>query len=114
MFVICNCDDQICCPTRVYNVTGISIYTGPYRAVQDDDRCLEREQGGACVTRRNFGANKTLDGNVLLEDGKCMGCGLCVTTCRGKARRLERRADYSGRLLPWDYDWQADVDGRQV
>jgi len=114
MFVICNCDSAICCPTRVYNLTGISIYPGPYIASQDDDRCLGKEQCGACITRCNFDANKTLNGSVFLDGEKCMGCGLCVTTCRGKARQLERRADYRGRLLPWEYGKDADVEARPI
>lgn len=112
MFVLCNCDAEICCPTRTYNITGCTLYPGPFIAAQTPERCLGPEQCGACLTRCKFGANQIKDGKVVLDQKKCLGCGLCVTTCKGKARRLEKRPGYSGRLLPWEYVRDADVSNR--
>lgn len=103
-FVLCNCDAEVCCPTRIYNAVGCSLYPGPFRAVQDPARCLGPAECGACLSRCHFGANRVEDGKVVLEPARCLGCGLCVTTCRGKARRLEPRPGYRGRLLPWEYE----------
>jgi ferredoxin len=103
MFVLCNCDSEICGPTRIYNLTGRTLYPGPYLAEQDDALCLGREKCGACVSRCHFHANRVDGDQVRLDPKKCLGCGLCVTTCRGKARRLVKRPGYNGRLLPLEY-----------
>ena len=109
-FVLCNCDAEVCCPTRVYNAVGRSLYPGPFRAVQDPARCLGQAECGACLSRCHFGANRVADGKVGLDPARCLGCGLCVTTCRGKARRLEPRPGYRGRLLPWEHEQDAAQD----
>ncbi len=103
MFVLCSCDTEICCPTRLYNAVGVALYAGPYIARQDQEKCLGEDECGACLTRCNFSANQVSQGKVMLDREKCMGCGLCVTTCQAKARGLEKREGYTGRLLPWEY-----------
>jgi len=102
MFVICNCDAEVCCPTRLYNAAGVSLYPGPFLARQETAKCLGPKECGACLDRCHFQANRVEGDKVLLESKKCLGCGLCVTTCRGQARRLEKRPGYRGRLLPWE------------
>jgi len=101
MFVLCHCDQEVCCPTRIYNAVGRSLYPGPYQARQDPEKCLGPEACGLCLKRCHFHANRAEAGRAVLEEGQCLGCGLCVTTCRGKARKLVRRPGYSGRLLPF-------------
>lgn len=34
------------------------------------------------------------DGKIIFNPDKCMGCELCVTTCKGHARQLTERKDY--------------------
>ena len=34
------------------------------------------------------------DGKIIFNPDKCMGCELCVTTCKGHARQLTERRDY--------------------
>lgn len=109
-FVICNCDKEICCPVRVYNLTGCTVLSGPFIVEQKDELCLGKKECGACIGRCNFYANSEENGKVSLDLEKCLGCGLCVTTCKGKARRLTRRPGYKGRLLPWDYVKGAEVE----
>ena len=103
MFVICNCDTEVCCPTRIYNAVGLSLYPGPFIAVQELERCLGPDQCGACLKRCHFKANVISENKVALDPSRCLGCGLCVTTCQGHARRLQPRPGYRGRLLPWEY-----------
>lgn len=110
MFVICSCDAEVCCPTRTYNITGRSLYQGPFVAVQNAEGCLGVDECGECIGRCHFNANIVKDGKVLLDTKKCLGCGLCVTTCKGKVRRLEKREGYSGRLLPWEYVKDASIN----
>jgi len=109
MFVICNCDTEICCPHRVYMNTGRMLLPGPYTTRQNSRACLGPEECGVCIERCPYQANYTDGGRVKLDPDKCMGCGLCVTTCKGRARTLERREGYTGHLLPWDYIKGADA-----
>jgi ferredoxin len=102
MFVLCNCDQEVCCPTRLYNAVGRSLYPGPYQARQDLEKCLGLERCGQCLPRCHFHANRSQGDKVMLDPERCLGCGLCVTTCRGQARKLVRRPGYTGRLLPFD------------
>jgi len=109
MFVICNCDNEICCPKRIYDLTGLTMLPGPYMVVHDQEKCVGVAQCGACIERCHFGANIEIEGGVELVMDKCLGCGLCVTTCKGNARKLARRPGYKGRLLPIDYVIEAEV-----
>ena len=103
MFVLCNCDREICAPVRLYKHTGLTILPGPYIVEQVEGECLGPEECGACVTRCIFEANRFEAGRAVLDPAKCLGCGLCVTTCKGRIRRLKKRPDYQGRLLPFEY-----------
>ena len=96
IFVICNCDGEICVPTRGYFLTGKFLYPGPEMVVYDPGQCVGEEQCGRCLDRCMFGANLVVDGEISLDAGKCMGCGLCVSTCAGKARTMTERRDYQG------------------
>jgi ferredoxin len=102
MFVLCNCDREICCPVRVYNITGRTCLPGPYVAAQKHG-CLGPEKCGACIERCIFNANRIEGDTVVLDTKQCLGCGLCVTTCNGGVRSLDRRGDYRGKLLPSEY-----------
>jgi ferredoxin len=109
MFVLCNCDCQVCAPTRIYNAVGLSLFPGPFIAVHEQERCVGVEKCGACVKRCHFSANRLSAGKALLDPARCLGCGLCVTTCQGQARTLKRREGYRGRLLPWEYVEKAEM-----
>jgi ferredoxin len=108
VFVICNCDDKICVPTRVFLHTGKMLFPGPEIVTHERDRCIGAEKCGKCMERCIASANSPGgDGKVVVDSEKCIGCGLCVGTCRGRARTMATRDDYrhdhqvpAERLLP--------------
>lgn len=94
-FVICNCDTEICVPARFYLYTGIFQYQGPEIVLHEVEKCLGPEACGKCLDRCVYDANKVENGAIVFNAHKCMGCGLCVTTCKGGARRMARRKGYA-------------------
>jgi NAD-dependent dihydropyrimidine dehydrogenase PreA subunit len=95
VFVICNCDDKICAPTRVFLHTGRMLFPGPEIVGHQKKRCIGREKCGKCMERCIFGVNSAGgDGKVVVDYKKCMGCSLCVPTCLGTARTMVKRDDY--------------------
>ena len=95
VFVICNCDAEICVPARLYLKTGRFFYPGPEVVCYDSDKCVGTESCGRCIERCLFTVNQEQDGIATIENiEKCMGCGLCVKTCIGKARNMTVREDY--------------------
>jgi ferredoxin len=93
-FCICNCEEKICVPTRVYLLTGKMLYPGPEIVSYDPALCVGFEKCGRCIERCIFDANILEGSNVNIDYQKCLGCGLCVSTCIGKARTMVRREDY--------------------
>ncbi|MBN2284779.1 MAG: 4Fe-4S binding protein [Deltaproteobacteria bacterium] len=93
-FVICNCENRICAPTRVYLYTGQILFPGPEIVAHNRQLCLGPEKCGRCIKRCIFGVNFENDGRVDVNYAKCMGCGLCVTTCPAGARMMIERGDY--------------------
>jgi len=94
VFVVCNCDTEICVPTRVFFHTGKFLYKGPEIVSNDPLKCMGIEKCGKCLTRCVFGAYQVVDGSIRVKKEKCMGCGLCVSTCAGKARTMIKRQHY--------------------
>ena len=95
-FVVCNCDDKICAPLRVFLHTGRMLFPGPQIIAHDRKLCVGVEKCGACIRRCIFGVNFAAKdgGKVALNYEKCMGCGLCISTCIGRARAMQTRPDY--------------------
>jgi NAD-dependent dihydropyrimidine dehydrogenase PreA subunit len=94
-FVICNCDHEICAPTRVYLHTGKFNYAGPEIVRHDATKCIGKDKCGKCIDRCIYGVNRAVGESIALDIEKCLGCGLCITTCKGDARHMVIRADYS-------------------
>ncbi len=93
-FVICNCDTKICLPTRLYFHTGKFHYAGPEIAGHDPSKCVGKKKCGNCLERCIYTANQALNDTITFDASKCMGCGLCVSTCIGEARAMKVRDDY--------------------
>lgn len=94
-FVMCNCDDEVCVPYRSYMAGRHGEFgAGPEIVKYKEESCLGENECGACLERCILKAIKVVDGkcDVILE--KCLGCGLCVTTCKGGARTLIPRENY--------------------
>jgi len=95
VFVICSCDTEICAPARMYLKTGYFLHPGPEVVSYNPDKCVGTKSCGKCIQRCVFGVNSEEGGKAAIKDiGKCMGCGLCVKTCMGKARTIAVRENY--------------------
>ncbi len=96
LFVLCNCDKDLCQTVRGTRLLGPGLTSekGPEITKRDASKCLGPEECGMCVKRCPYGANKIVDGQIVFNRDKCMGCEVCVTTCKGHARELEERKDY--------------------
>lgn len=94
LFVMCNCDDDVCSCVKGVRLTGTGIGKGPEICNQDPAKCLGIEKCGKCLERCPFGVNKADGDTVIFDQSKCMRCELCVTTCEGGARQPEIREDY--------------------
>lgn len=94
LFVMCNCDNQICNVVRGYNLSGAGTTKGPEICAWDEFKCLGVEECGMCIERCNFNANSADGNRVIFDESKCMGCEVCVTTCKGHARTMKEREDY--------------------
>lgn len=94
-FVLCNCDDQICVPYRAYMAGRKSEFgAGPEIIRYDAHKCMGIAECGRCLERCVLKACGDRDGKSAVALERCLGCGLCTSTCRGGARTLVPRADY--------------------
>jgi NAD-dependent dihydropyrimidine dehydrogenase PreA subunit len=88
-FYICNCCGCCCGVLRGINELGIpasKVINSHYYAVIDPDKCTVC---GICADER-CQVNAIEEGEDAYEviQDKCIGCGLCVTTCPGEAIQL--------------------------
>jgi ferredoxin len=97
VFVICNCESEICFPFRAHQVAGGILHPGPDIVSHSRDMCVGC---GTCVERCHFGANTMVDGICQVDLSKCYGCGLCVATCQGQAKSMVAREGYRRRYYP--------------
>lgn len=96
LFVLCNCDKDLCRTVRGTRLMGPGLMAekGPEVTVRDKTKCLGAEECGMCAKRCPFGASRIVNGEIVFDQSRCMGCELCVTTCKGHARQLVERKDY--------------------
>jgi Pyruvate/2-oxoacid:ferredoxin oxidoreductase delta subunit len=65
-----------------------SFISSAYRAAHDARTCQEC---GTCLERCQMEALRRDDGGITLDLGRCIGCGLCVSTCPTKSLTLVRK-----------------------
>jgi len=113
-FFICNCCGCCCGVLRGINDLGIAASTvvnSYYYAEIDPDECVAC---GTCADER-CQVNAIEEGEeayrVIRE--KCIGCGLCVTTCPSEAIRLVRKPPEELVSPPKDEDAWFEERGRQ-
>jgi len=99
LFVICNCEREICLPFRAHRVAGGVLSPGPDIVDLSRERCTGC---GVCVERCHFSANRLVNGFSEVDLARCYGCGLCTSTRTGEARRMVERENYSSRYYPID------------
>jgi len=70
------------------------MWKGPELCTTITDKCVGIDKCGRCLERCIFDANINQEGKVSVNAKKCMGCGLCVSTCIGQTREMSIRRDY--------------------
>lgn len=96
LFVMCNCDNEICVPFRSYMAgRKEELGAGPDIVEYDQAKCIGVEKCGKCIDRCILKACfKGPDGFSRVNLDECLGCELCVTYCKGNARKMVPRKDY--------------------
>ncbi|MBW2678088.1 MAG: 4Fe-4S binding protein [Deltaproteobacteria bacterium] len=91
-FFICNCCGCCCGVLRSINDLGINateVINSYYYAEIDPDACIAC---GTCMDERcQVNAIETEDDAYRVIREKCIGCGLCVSTCPSEAMVLVRK-----------------------
>ena len=87
---ICNCCGCCCGVLRSINEMGISnAVNAHYYAAIDGDACVSC---GLCKDERcQIGAIEESDGAYQILQDRCIGCGICISTCPSDAIRLMRK-----------------------
>jgi NAD-dependent dihydropyrimidine dehydrogenase PreA subunit len=106
-FFICNCCGCCCGVLRSINELGINagdVINSYYYARIDADACT---LCGVCADERcQVNAIEEGDQAYRVIPEKCIGCGLCITTCPVEAISLVRKADNQIQPPPKDeMDW---------
>lgn len=94
VFCICNCEPRICAPTRIFMQTGNLLYHGPEVCRVSVGQCLGIHSCGECLKQCMFSAIPINEEYAGIDPEKCLGCGLCVSTCPTDAREMIPRSDY--------------------
>lgn len=84
-----------------------TILASPYFARFDPDLCNDCY---TCTTRCQMEALEMGDDGLVLYEHRCIGCGLCVTTCTTGALTLARKPDEEQPVVPRDF---ADMQFRR-
>lgn len=88
--VICSCCSCCCHSLSALVRFGIPdhVVASDYVASNTPETC---SNCGTCVKRCQFHARGSLDGRMQFDQGKCFGCGLCVTACPTNSITLVKR-----------------------
>ena len=97
--ICCCCGD--CCGVlrnvKRYPQPG-TLVSSPYYAIVDEEICSACE---TCLERCQMDAIQ-VNGHAQVLRERCIGCGLCVTTCATGAMSLERKPEYEQPYVPKD------------
>jgi len=85
--VICNCCDDCCAIFHGHKLGAPTFIPSPFMAQVDEETCKACK---TCAERCPVGAIEVDDFSSVNQD-ICLGCGVCVPTCKTKTMRLVRR-----------------------
>jgi ferredoxin len=90
VFALCSCCSCCCHDMQIIKSTGRNdiMMRSDYVAVTDYDNCIHC---GDCDERCFFDARIIQDAELEFDSEKCVGCGLCVTTCPAEAISMRTR-----------------------
>lgn len=94
VFVLCNCDNEICVPLRTHLAGKPTMLPGPEIIELNPNKCVGISRCGKCINRCILSACHPSGDKSGVDYSKCLGCGLCTTTCESGARKLKIRTDY--------------------
>ncbi|MFO7560646.1 MAG: 4Fe-4S binding protein [Desulfobacterales bacterium] len=111
-FYICNCCGCCCGVLRSINDLGLqNTINSSFYAEIDEALC---ESCGICAEERcQIEAIMETDDSYQVDRDKCIGCGLCVTTCPVEAIQLVRKKPEERVLPPLDENDWFDQRGKQ-
>lgn len=92
VYYICNCCKCGCGIMGAVNMFGLhrQIASSTYVCQTNQDLCTGCR---TCVDRCIFGARSFDEGTLKFDPKKCLGCGLCKTTCPTFAISMEKRPE---------------------
>jgi ferredoxin len=90
VFALCSCCTCCCHDLQIIKRSGRNdiMMRSDYVAVTDFDNC---SHCGDCEERCFFDARIIHDAELEFDSEKCVGCGLCVTTCPVEAISMTNR-----------------------
>jgi len=90
VYALCSCCD--CCCHDIYFMQKLGrpdlVAHADYIASVDKITCVEC---GKCADRCIFGAQVILNDGVSFDQGRCFGCGLCMSSCPSNSIQMVRR-----------------------
>ncbi len=111
-FFICNCCGCCCGVLRSINDYGMEaskVVNSHFVAVIDADECVAC---GECADERcQVNAIEEGEDNYTVIPEKCIGCGVCISTCPSDAISLVRKPDEQCVIPPQNEDEWFDARG---
>jgi len=89
--VLCHCCKCHCAIIYGANKSPVpsQAVTARYLVKIEDDACTACE---ACIERCEMGALKMVDGKLMRDEKRCIGCGLCMYVCPTDALSIDLRS----------------------
>jgi electron transport complex protein RnfB len=106
VWYVCNCCTCSCGILRGMAELGIAnaVARSPFVNQVDQELCSTCE---ICLTYCQFAALDLIDGHTLVNEIRCIGCGVCVPACPEGALGLARRPESEILSIPADHsEWE--------